>query len=228
MLARCLCHLFTFRPTSTGGGIVCRSFWLRAVASYVPKFLRPSNEPALSADLIVRARCCVGHPIDRAAGQFACALFRLSARFRALARFPVVALRASLGLQKLPMSRILQPELDQPADGFGARRRVFLFKAPFIDRLEESFGYAHLKRAIFYSPRSSPHKCIDLLPSNLRITRQIGHRGDQAAFLLGPSVFRRCATEAAPKTGRLSNASSDVSRTSPIVFKPAANSAFFI
>jgi hypothetical protein len=43
-----------------------------------------------------------------------------------------------------------------------------------------------------------------------------------------PSVSRRWATEAFPKSGRLSNASSDVSRTSPTVFRPAANSAFFI
>jgi hypothetical protein len=43
-----------------------------------------------------------------------------------------------------------------------------------------------------------------------------------------PSVSRRWGTEAFPKSGRLSNASSDVSRTSPTVFRPAANSAFFI
>jgi len=41
-----------------------------------------------------------------------------------------------------------------------------------------------------------------------------------------PSVSRRWATEPFPKSGKLSNASSDVSRTSPTVFRPAAISMF--
>jgi hypothetical protein len=44
----------------------------------------------------------------------------------------------------------------------------------------------------------------------------------------GPSVSRSWATEIFPKSGRLSNAVSDISRTSPTVFRPAANKAFLI
>jgi hypothetical protein len=41
-----------------------------------------------------------------------------------------------------------------------------------------------------------------------------------------PNVSRRCATERRPSFGKLTNISSDASRTSPTVFKPAAASAF--
>ena len=59
-----------------------------------------------------------------------------------------------------------------------------------------------------------------------------GQRGPiQVGFLLKgltpsqdgrPSVSRRCETEPRPKSGKLSNISSDASRTLPTVLKPAA------
>src|ERR1700724_2802875 len=43
-----------------------------------------------------------------------------------------------------------------------------------------------------------------------------------------PSVSRRWATEPFPKSGKLSNASSDISRTSPTVWRPAATNTLRI
>ena len=70
-----------------------------------------------------------------------------------------------------------------------------------------------------------------------RRPRGLGNFANQAGFLptgLTPSVdgmprvSRKWVTEAFPKSGRLSNASSDCSRTSPTILMPAANSAFLI
>src|SRR6202035_5748704 len=69
------------------------------------------------------------------------------------------------------------------------------------------------------------------------LRRRIVKSANQAGFLPDgptpsvdgrPSVWRRWATEAFSKSGRLSNASSDISRACPTVFTPAANSASFI
>jgi hypothetical protein len=80
-------------------------------------------------------------------------------------------------------------------------------------------------------------------PDRPEYTRGSAPKGDdfeanqRAAFLapgLAPSndgrprVSRRWATEPFPKSGKLSNASPDISRSSPTVFMPGANSAFYI
>src|ERR1700730_2773442 len=63
------------------------------------------------------------------------------------------------------------------------------------------------------------------------LRRRIVKSANQAGFLPRgltpsvdgrPSVSRRWATEAVPKSGRANNASSDISRTCPTVFRPAA------
>src|ERR1700720_2376292 len=69
------------------------------------------------------------------------------------------------------------------------------------------------------------------------LRRRIVKSANQAGFLPDgptpsvdgrPSVSRRWATEAFPKSGRLSNASSDISRTSPTVWRPAATNTLRI
>ena len=75
-------------------------------------------------------------------------------------------------------------------------------------------------------------------PFDVNASRQsaLDSGADHLGFLPGltpevdgsPSVSRRWATEAVPKSGRLRSASSDISRTSPTVFRPDANSAFLM
>ena len=66
------------------------------------------------------------------------------------------------------------------------------------------------------------------------ITKGIVKSANQAGFLPSgvtpsvdgrPKVLRRCPTEPCPRSGKLSNISSDASRTSPTVLKPAAVNA---
>lgn len=89
------------------------SFSIWPVASDVLEFLGPFDEPPLTAGLVVRTDRGVGHLVNRADRHFASPLFLV------ITRRAVFAAGSALSFYG-------EPELDKPADGFGASGAIFL------------------------------------------------------------------------------------------------------